>query len=153
MTIKLDRDVSQNVGACLVESLRTGYRFDVATGLFVTPAEFVRAGAPGPPDLAPRPGERKVDAEPGVSFFLAGRYVRLVLGDEAPLRIQRDFRTQALNVFCDNGSATARFPARSRELIARFRGETTPTDRASCGVETEITGTEAHTPFGVSAAP
>jgi len=74
-TIRLDRDISSTAGACIVESLRPSYRFDAATGLFISPPEFVRTGAPGPPDLMPRPDERKLDVVngAGVSLFLGPR--------------------------------------------------------------------------------
>jgi hypothetical protein len=154
-TVVLDRAPKPPVGACVLESLRLSYRFDIAVGLFVPPGEFVRRDAPGPPDLAPRPGERLLDSRsvgtPGASLFIGERTLRIVLADEAPISLQRDFRTQSLNVFCSDrrglgpgqGLGRTRFPPRPREVVAHFRAPIAAVEGVTCGVETETTGTEA----------
>lgn len=45
MTVELDPDISRTVGACVIESLRSSSRFDVAIGRFVPLPDFVSAGA------------------------------------------------------------------------------------------------------------
>ncbi len=153
-TVELDRDISRDVGACVVESVRPGSRTDVAVAEFVPPAEYVGRGAPGPPDLSPRTDERELETDSsgtrGVALFLGERSLRIVISDEAPLSIQRDFRTQLLRVLCvgsrelgASASAEVRFPPRSREALARFP-VAVPPDAETCGVETGLTGTEAY---------
>lgn len=65
-TVVLDRDLSDQAGACIVESLRAGSRADIAVGMFVSSAEFVRRDAPAAPDVAARAGERLLDGSYGV---------------------------------------------------------------------------------------
>ena len=151
MTIRLDADISDRAGGCVVESVRSQARIDVARVLFVTGPEFVRTDAPGPPELEPRPGERRLEElDGGAALFLSSRSLRVVLDDDARLAVQRDFRTQALNVFCSPGrnaftgvSVIRRFPRRSRELVALFDRPLGEPARVTCGVETQETGTEA----------
>lgn len=154
-TVLLDRDISADVGACVLRSIRPGSRVDVAVARFIPTVEYVRRDAPGPPHLSPRSGERSLETSlfgtQGVGLFLAERSLRIVISDEAPLSIQRDFRTQLLRVLCvgsrelgTRASADVRFPPRSREVVARFPVAIPPDADLTCGVETGLTGTEAY---------
>lgn len=150
-TVVLDRDISGRVGACVVESLRLDSQSDAAVGMFVPVADFVRRDAPSPADLSARPGERTLDTShyagtTGVSLFLGERHLRIALADDAPISIQRDFRTQSSTVLCTGStshSARLRFPLRSREAVARFPRPLPVGQKVLCGVEAG-TGTEAY---------
>jgi hypothetical protein len=153
--VTLDRDISADAGACVVESRRGGRRSDVAAGLFVPVTEFVRHDAPAAPDLAARPGERRLSgplSRPEVGLFAGPRHLRVVVTDAAPLSIQREFRTQRLQIACfgpeqagaGQALTTARFPPRSREVVARFEQPIGSLPRLVCGVEAADTGTEAY---------
>jgi len=159
-TVMLDRDISDRVGMCVIESLRLDYRFDVAIGMFVPAPQLVRRDAPGPPDLSVRPGETRLETayvgRPSTPLFLGERSVRIVLTDEAPISVQRDFRAQALNVSCSDrsgfgpgrGSVTVRFPPRSREVVANFPKPIIAAEGVTCGAEAG--GSEA---FGAAGEP
>lgn len=75
--------------------------------------------------------------------------MRIVLTDEAPISVQRDFRAKAIDVFCSDrsgvgpgeGSVTVRFPPRSREVVANFPKPIVATEGVTCGAEAG--GTEA----------
>jgi hypothetical protein len=150
-TVRLDRDIGRDVGACVVESVRGRVRSDIAAGLFVTPTEFVRRDAPGPPELSARPDERRLAgplSRPDVALFLGRDHLRIVLTDRAPVSIQRAFRTQPLSASCfgpeesraGQALVVVRFPPRSREAVARFRTPVGAARRIVCGVEAGDTG-------------